>query len=150
MRSESTYIHGTSPEEQRRLGVMNRILNAGSRARLRLQPGQSVIDFGCGLGQFAREMARDAAPGRVVGIELSEEQLSRAIELARADDEESLVDFRRGDAAAPPLADAEQASFDVAHARFLLEHLVDPLSAGRAMVAAGRGEAGRPNHPRRR
>jgi SAM-dependent methyltransferase len=136
MTSESTYIHGTSPEEQRRLGVMNRILNAGSRMRLRLQPGESVIDFGCGLGQFTREMARDAAPGRVVGVERSEEQLAGAIALAREDHEESLVDFRRGDAAVPPLAGPERASFDVAHARFLLEHLVDPLSAVRAMVAA--------------
>ena len=138
MTSESTYIHGTSPEEQRRLGVMNRILNDASRVRLHLQPGESVIDFGCGLGQFTREMARQAAPGTVVGIERSEAQLARAIELARADNEESLVDFRRGDAAAPPLSDAERAWFDVAHARFLLEHLVDPLSAVRAMVEAVR------------
>jgi SAM-dependent methyltransferase len=138
MASESTYIHGTSPEEQRRLGVMNRILNDGSRARLRLQPGQSVIDFGCGLGQFTREMARDATPGRVVGIERSEDQLSTAIQLARADGEEELVEFRRGDAAAPQLDEQERASFDVAHARFLLEHLVDPLAAVRAMVAAVR------------
>ena len=134
-----TYIHGTSPDEQRRLSLMNDLVNAGSLREISLTPGERVLDCGAGLGQLARLMAHAVGPsGRIVGVEYSPEQLASARRLADSAGEAELVDFRRGDAAAPPLSDEEWGTFDVVHARFLLEHLREPLPVVRAMVRAAR------------
>jgi SAM-dependent methyltransferase len=135
----SGYIHGTSPEEQHRLTLMNALANPGSLRELGLTGGERVLEMGSGLGQFARLLARAVGPtGTVVGIESSQEQIAAALAMARADGEEGLVDVRQGDALDPPLLPVERGSFDVVHARFLLEHLPDPAAAVRAMVAAAR------------
>ena len=135
----SGYIHGTSPEEQHRLTLMNALANAGSFREIGLRGGERVLEMGSGLGQFARLMARAVGPaGKVVGIESSADQISAALAMARAEGEEGLVEVRRGDALDPPLLPAERGSFDVVHARFLLEHLPDPAAAVSAMVAAAR------------
>ena len=135
MTAESTYIHGTSPDEQRRLSLMNDVLlNPASLRELSLRGDERIIDFGSGLGQFTRAMARDVPRGRVVGIERDEQQLGRARELARADGEGDLVEFRRGDVIDLDLRD--WGTFDVAHARFVLEHVRDPLRVVKNMVRA--------------
>ena len=122
MTDSGHYIHGTEPEEQRRLARLNDLLNAASADALALAPGERVLDFGAGLGQLSRELARRVGPeGRVVAVERDREQLEEARRLAREAGEEDLVDFRLGEATHPPLADDEWGSFDVAHTRFLLE-----------------------------
>lgn len=131
------YIHGTEPNEQRRLSILNDLLNEGSLRALALRPGERVLDVGSGLGQLTRAMARAVAPrGRVVGVERSAEQLSAAHRLADEAGEGHRVDLREGDATKLPLMPDEWGGFDVAHARFLLEHLPQPLDAVRAMVRA--------------
>ncbi len=137
--AEGGYVHGTSPEEQARLGVMNRILNDRSLEEMALEGGERILDVGSGLGHFARRMRRAAGPaGRVVGIERSEVQRLAACRLAAEEHDEDGVDFRAGDALAPPLADDEWGTFDVAHTRFLLEHVPDPGAVVRPMVRAVR------------
>ena len=135
--SGSVYIHGTHPEEQQRLSRLNELINRGSLRELALRGGERILDLGSGLGQFSREMAR-VAGRQVVGIEYSREQLDLARLLAREAGEEPLVEFRQGDATDPPLAEHEWGTFDVAHTRFLLEHLRDPLAAVRVLVRAVR------------
>jgi len=133
------YMHGTAPEEQGRLARLNDLLNAGSLRELAVTPGDAVLDFGSGLGQLTRLMAWAAGPeGRVVGIEASPDQLARALALATEENEVSLVDFRIGDVLAPPLAPEEWGSFDLAHARFVIEHVADPLAVVRQMVKSVR------------
>jgi SAM-dependent methyltransferase len=118
---------------------MNRLLNENSLRELALAGGERVLDIGCGLGQMARAMARRVGPrGKVVGIERSSEQLIAAQQLAARDGEASLVDFRQGPAERLPLADEEWGTFDVVHARFLVEHVPDPLAVVREMVRAVR------------
>jgi SAM-dependent methyltransferase len=135
----SSYVHGTVPEEQRRLSLLNDLLNEASLRELNLRGGERILDAGSGLGQFTRAMARAAGRGAyVLGIEQSLEQLAEARESARAYGEEDLVEFRRGDALALALRDDEWGNFDVAHARFLLEHVSDPLAVVSAMVRAVR------------
>jgi SAM-dependent methyltransferase len=136
---DSQYIHGSSAEEQGRLAALNDLINQAALREINLRGGERILDLGSGLGQFTRAMARTAGPkGKVVGVERDPQQLADALRRARADGEESLADLRAGDALNPPLRPEEWSTFDVAHTRFLLEHLRDPLSAVRVMVRAVR------------
>ncbi len=130
MSPDAAYLHGTSPAEQGRLSLLNRLMNEAALRELSLQGGERIVDFGCGLGQLSLAMAR-AAKTRLVGIERSEEQLQRA-------ERHELLDLRRGDVLDPPLSEPEWGSFDLAHARFVLEHVQDPLRVVRHMVRAVR------------
>ena len=133
--SESVYIHGTTDEEQRRLSLMNDILlNNAAFREMALRGDERIIDFGSGLGQFTRAMARAVPRGRVIGIERDEKQLEGARRLAAED--KVTVDFRRGDVLNLELPREEWGSFDVAHARFILEHVPDPLRVVQTMVRA--------------
>src|SRR5690242_8219687 len=118
---------------------MNRLLNENSLRELALRGDERVLDVGSGLGQLSRAIARQAGQrGRVIAIERSPEQLAVAAELAKQDGEERLVEFREGPAERLPLQDDEWGTFDVAHTRFLLEHVPDPLAVVRQMVQAVR------------
>jgi len=140
MGSEPTrYIHGTTPEEQRRLSRLNDLINRPSLAELALAGGERILDVGSGLAQFTRMLGRAAgAEGRVIGVEVNAAQMEEARRQAREDGEEGLVELRHGDARSLPLAEGEWGTFDVAHARFVLEHVRDPLVIVRQMARACR------------
>jgi SAM-dependent methyltransferase len=80
-----------------------------------------VIEVGSGLGILAAEVAAAAPDVAVVGVERSAEQLAAA---TRAPG----VRYVRGDAHRLDFADG---TFDLAYARYLLEHVADP---GRALA----------------
>lgn len=133
------YIHGSSPEEQSRLSLLNDILNEACLKELDLRPGENVLDLGSGLGQFSRLMARTVGgEGRVIGIERDQDQIAQANRLAERSAEAGLVEFRNGDALNPPLSEPEWRTFDVAHARFLLEHISEPATVIAQMVRSVR------------
>jgi len=134
MSDPPAYIHGTSPEEQERLELMNGILNARWLAELELRAGERVLEMGAGTGIFAATLARAGA--RVVAIERDREQLAAA--RPRASDPAAAFDLRAGDAYDPPLSEDEWGGFDLVHARFLLEHLERPAEAVRVLVRAAR------------
>jgi 2-polyprenyl-3-methyl-5-hydroxy-6-metoxy-1,4-benzoquinol methylase len=127
--SSSHYTHGTSPAEQQQLTAMNHLLNERFLAQAALAPGERMVDFGAGLGQFSRAMAKvTGVPA--VGIERSNEQILEAMRQADADGETHLIDMRQGNAEIAPLTAGEWGHFDMAHARFLLEHVSNPLFIG--------------------
>ena len=137
MEESAPYLHGTAPAEQARLSLLNRLMNEGALRELSLRGGERIVDFGSGLAQLSRGMAR-AAGRKVLGIERSTEQMAEAARQAAAAGEEQLLELRQGDVTAPPLRDAEWGSFDLAHARFILEHVQDPLRVVRQMVRSVR------------
>lgn len=139
---EGVYIHGFTADEQGRLSRMQELLNEQELVALELDGVDSVLEVGAGLGQMARAMARGTRR-RVVGVERDGRQLAAAAALAQRDGESGLVDLRQGDATALPLAAAERGTFDLAHARFVLEHVPDPLAVVREMVGAVRPDGGR-------
>ena len=137
MEESAPYLHGTSPAEQARLSLLNRLMNDGALRELSLRGGERIVDFGCGLAQLSRGMAR-AAGARLLGIERSAEQLAEAARQAAVAHEEHLLELRQGDATEPPLRPEEWGTFDLAHARFVLEHVQDPLAVVKQMVRAVR------------
>lgn len=137
--TRSEYLHGTFPEEQQRLSKLNDILNQASLAQLELRGGERILDLGSGLAQFTRLMARrTGGTGRVIGIERDADQIAEARRQAAAAGEPGVIELRQGDVFTPPLRGEEWGAFDLAHARFLLEHVSDPLALVKIMVRAVR------------
>jgi ubiquinone/menaquinone biosynthesis C-methylase UbiE len=94
-----------------------------------LRAGDRALDAGCASGLLTRLMASIAAPGEVVGVDLSEDRIAqaraRAAELGTAG-----VAFERGDLYALPFPDAH---FDLAFSRYTFEYLTDPAKALREL-----------------
>lgn len=129
----SSYVHGSEPSEQERLGWMNAILNPRHLAAIGDIAGRRVLELGAGTGLFAAELARAVgSAGRVVAVERDARQLERA----RANTAGLPVELRAGDVYDLPLAVQEWGSFDLAHARFLLEHVPDPQAVVDGMLRA--------------
>ena len=84
-----------------------------------LHPGMDVLDVGCGTGAVTRILAERVAPGRVVGLDLSEERLSVAREIAK-EQGVSNVEYIQGDARD---LDPKDKTFDLAYSRFLFQYL---------------------------
>lgn len=103
---------------------------------LELQQGNSVLDVGSGLGQFILAMAsKVGAAGRCLGIERDKNQLK----IASQELEASLlknIEFRQGNAENLILNAEEWGSFDLAHARFVLEHVKQPENVVIGMAKA--------------
>lgn len=135
----SEYIHGFTEDEMQRLTRMQDIVNEAELSVLDLKGVRSLLDVGAGLGQMTRALARAAGDGvRVVGVERDPRQRAEAARQAEAAGEADLVEIREGDATNLPLRDDERGTFDLAHARFLLEHVPDPGAVVREMVTAVR------------
>ena len=93
-------------------------------AALAPQPGESVLDIGCGGGETALALARAVAPdGTVVGVDLSAAVLAFA---ERAAEGCARVRFVQADAQLFPF---EPASFDAAFSRFGVMFFADPTAA---------------------
>ena len=131
------YIHGTDADEQKRLSLLNELLNTPWLEQMAIRSGERFLDVGSGLGQLTRGIARRTGV-RVVGIERSAEQRAEAERLAAAAGEASLFELRAGDALDLPLRADEGKTFDAAHARFVLEHVRDPAAVVAGMVRAVR------------
>ena len=106
------------------------------RSAYGIRPGDEVLDIGCGTGLTTREAARAAAPGRAVGVDVSERMLERARELAAAEGLDN-VRFEVGDAQVHAF---ERAGFDVAISRFGTMFFSDPAAAFANIAAALRAE----------
>jgi SAM-dependent methyltransferase len=107
------------------------------RAAYGISPGDEVVDIGCGTGLTTREAARAAAPGSVVGVDVSERMLERARQLTAAE-RLGNVRYELGDAQVHRF---DPAGFDVAISRFGTMFFSDPGSAFANIAAALRPEA---------
>jgi SAM-dependent methyltransferase len=87
--------------------------------------GDSVLDIGCGTGKSTRTVARLAARGSVLGVDLSSQMLQRA-RAAVAEAGLDNVAFEQADAQVHPF-DAE--SFDLAISSFGAMFFDDPVAA---------------------
>ncbi len=92
-------------------------------ALARLQPGEAVLDVGCGTGTLALEAARRVGhAGQVAGIDPSAVQIIRA--QAKAARTQLPVAFQTGVIEQLPFADQ---TFDAALSTLMMHHLPKPL-----------------------
>lgn len=118
------YSHGYG-EDAHRMMVARGAATWAAHLLPHLRPGMRVLDCGCGPGSITLGLAQAVAPGEVVGLDVEPQQIERARALAVAARVEN-VRFQTGDVYALPFPDA---SFDIANANSLLQHLSDPLWA---------------------
>ncbi len=107
------------------------------RAAYGINAGDAVLDIGCGTGLTTREAARAAAPGRVVGVDVSERMLERARQLTAAE----RVDNARYELGDAQVHRFDPAGFDVAISRFGTMFFSDPAAAFANIAAALRPDA---------
>lgn len=100
-------------------------LRAWERAQLALQPGQRLLDVGCGLGEAARALAADlGGEGEVVGVDGSAAMVAEATR--RSVDAACSMRFEVGDALALQEADD---TFDAVRSERMLQWVPDPARA---------------------
>jgi ubiquinone/menaquinone biosynthesis C-methylase UbiE len=87
----------------------------------RLQPGQTVLDVGCGTGVIDRWLVRHTAgKNRIIGVDINRYLLQEAMALARKEGPDGAVEFREGGAEALPFPDD---SFDVTLSMTVIEEV---------------------------
>lgn len=123
--------------------------------RAQLQPGQRVLDVGCGLGGSARHLAAEHGCD-VTGVDLTAEYVAVARELSRLVRLDDRVRFEVGSALALPFGDA---TFDVAWTEHAQMNIADKrglyAEIARVLVPGGRlvfhdifqGDGGPPHFP---
>lgn len=105
-----------------------RELRAWERRELGFQPGQRLLDVGCGLGDAALVLAADLGDdGEVVGIDSS----SAMVAAANARSAGMRARFAVGDACS---LDALDGSFDAVRSERTLQWIAEPMAAVREMV----------------
>jgi ubiquinone/menaquinone biosynthesis C-methylase UbiE len=123
-----TYTHGHQ-ESVLRSHVWRTAENSAAYLLPELRSGLDLLDVGCGPGTITLDLARRVAPGAVLGVDRSAAVIERA-EAERTAASVPNARFAVDDVYALDLADA---SFDVAHAHQVLQHLTDPVAALREL-----------------
>jgi SAM-dependent methyltransferase len=112
-------------ELNRLLDMELRPLGLEAQAALRPQPGERVLDIGCGGGETSLDLARAVSPGgAVLGVDISRTLLEVAERRA-----ESLDADVRFEAADAQISDFGGERFDAAFSRFGVMFFADPARA---------------------
>jgi SAM-dependent methyltransferase len=136
--ANATYALGSSPGESARLQRQADELAADSAAlldKVRLRPGQSAIDLGCGPRGVLDLLAERVSPGgRVVGLDADPVHTAMAADFA-AERRLSGVEIMTADARSTGLPSG---SFDLVHARTLFINLSEPAGVAAEMARLAR------------
>jgi ubiquinone/menaquinone biosynthesis C-methylase UbiE len=125
------YTHGHH-ESVLRSHVWRTAQNSAAYLLPRLEPGLDLLDVGCGPGTITRELAALVHPGRVVGIDASDDVIGEAKRLEASQDPPiENVSFVTGDVYDLEFDDVR---FDVVHAHQVLQHLSDPVRGLSSML----------------
>ena len=98
------------------LGIVGRLIEV-----VQLQPGETILDVGCGSGVLDRWLAhRTKGENRIVAVDIHRELLREAIALAQQEGLARLIEFQAGNAEALPFAND---TFDVTISATVMELL---------------------------
>lgn len=132
------YVLGTDQDESVRLGLQHRLWSAATHRlweRAGFQPGQQVLDLGCGPGHATIDLAQIVGPeGRVVGIDES------AAFLKQLNDQVIARRYRNVDRVLGDVQELEEAfpgehsCFDGAYARWVFCFLPRPNDVIRGLA----------------
>ncbi|GMA19345.1 methyltransferase domain-containing protein [Arsenicicoccus piscis] len=129
----SQYTHGHH-ESVLRSHTWRTMENSAAYLVPHLRAGLDVLDVGCGPGTITLDLAERVRPGRVMGLDPSQDVIATA--RGHADDRgDTTTELTTGDVYALAFADD---SFDVVHAHQVLQHLADPVAALREMARVTR------------
>jgi SAM-dependent methyltransferase len=136
--ANALYALGSSPGESARLQRQADELAVDSAAlldKVRLRPGQSAIDLGCGPRGVLDLLAERVSPGgRVVGLDADPVHTAMAADFA-AERRLSGVETMTADARSTGLPPG---SFDLVHARTLFINLPEPAAVAAEMARLAR------------
>jgi ubiquinone/menaquinone biosynthesis C-methylase UbiE len=90
-----------------------------------LYPGAQVLDVGCGPGAITLDVASAVSPGAVVGLDVMDDRIARATQLASERGVDN-VTFEVGDAHALRFPDD---TFDLVYSNTVLHFMIDPPKA---------------------
>jgi len=121
--STERYTHGHH-ESVLRSHRWRTVENSAAYLKEHLTPGATLLDVGCGPGTITLDFAARVAPGRVIGIDSSDEIIQKATQLA-AEDDLANVEFMVGNGYELPFDDD---SFDIVHAHQVLQHVSRPVA----------------------
>ena len=113
------------------IGRWSRLVAAEFLVWLRLPHGLDWLDVGCGTGALTQVVVQACAPRRVLGIDVSEEDVA----YARARLKDARAEFRVGDAQALPVPDG---SFDAVVSGLMLNFVPNQAQAAAEMRRAAR------------
>jgi 2-polyprenyl-3-methyl-5-hydroxy-6-metoxy-1,4-benzoquinol methylase len=125
---QTVYTHGHH-DSVLRSQRWRTVVNSAAYLIPHLRPGQQVLDVGCGPGTITTGLARQVAPGGVVGIDNTPAPLGQARDEAQRHGVHN-VSFAVADVYNLGFPDG---TFDVVHAHQVLQHLVQPVVALREM-----------------
>ncbi len=118
----TTYVHGYSEPETRRLSdqadTLAELLHRGTQ----YPAGSSVLEVGCGVGGQTVHLLAHSPGARLVSVDISAESLA----LAKARVRGAQVEWHQADLFSLPFSDE---SFDHLFVCFVLEHLPEPEKA---------------------
>ena len=129
-KTSTDYVLGTDTDESVRLGLQHRLWSAATHQlweRAGVQPGQVVLDLGCGPGHAAMDLAQIIGPsGRVIAIDESATFLKQLNDMAVARKyrqvERVLGDVQDLNECLP----GEEGGVDLAYARWVFCFLAQP------------------------
>ena len=88
-----------------------------------LDLGATVLDAGCGSGAMTRVLARQAAHGHVIGVDIKDDYVLYASQAASSDGRHNIA-FIQGDLFALPFSDN---TFDFVWSKYVLLWVDDPI-----------------------